>query len=365
MEKYDIETPAPLVDRVKMERNIRRMVKVAQGAGLRLRPHTKTHKCPAIAKIQLHLGAQGIAVAKIGEAEVMADAGLDDILVAYPIVGEKKLTRFLDLNERIRTACTTDSYEVAAGLSAAAQARRQTVYLFVEVDSGMDRVGLPPGEPVLELVRRIADLPGIHFEGLLTHGGMDRHVTNAEDLPGLAHQESEVCLTTVALLRDNGFPVKEISVGTTPLARFGGAPGVTELRPGTFAFYDVSMVSLGAATFDDCAYTVLTTVVSRHPNRLVVDAGSKTLSNDRPAGQLYTTGLGVVVGHPHLQVARLSEDHGVLAMDGEGPLPKIGEKIEIIPNHVCQSVNLHDTLNVVVGTEVVDAWRVEGRGKTV
>lgn len=143
----------PLVDRVKMERNIRRMVGVAQGAGLRLRPHTKTHKCPAIAKIQLGLGARGITVAKIGEAEVMADAGLDDVLVAYPIVGERKLTRFLDLNERIRTACTTDSYEVAAGLSAAARARGQTVRLFVEVDSGMGRVGLPPGEPALELVR--------------------------------------------------------------------------------------------------------------------------------------------------------------------------------------------------------------------
>jgi len=365
MEKCDVETPAPLVDRARMERNVRRMVEVARQAGVRLRPHTKTHKCPAIAKIQLSLGAEGIAVAKLGEAEAMAAAGIDDILVAYPVVGEKKLGRFLDLNARIRAACTTDSYEVAAGISSAAQARGQTARLLVEVDSGMRRVGLPPGEAVLGLVRRIADLPGVHFAGLLTHGGMDRHARDAGELPRLARQECEACLDTAELLRRQGFPVEEISVGTTPLARFGGAPGITELRPGTFVFYDVSMVSLGAATFDDCAYTLLTTVVSRHRDRLVIDAGSKTLSNDRPAGHLYTSGFGVVVDHPHLRVDRLSEDHGVLTITGEGPLPAIGDKLEIIPNHACQSVNLHDSLFVVEDGKVTGDWRVEGRGKTV
>lgn len=365
MNKWEVETPAPLVDRSRMEGNIRRMVEIARSAGIRLRPHTKTHKSPAIAKRAIELGAVGVTVAKLGEAEVMAAGGLDDILLAYPVLGEKKLQRFLDLNERVRMACSTDSFEVAAGLSVAANKRNQTVRLFVEVDSGLKRVGLPPGAPIADLVSRISELPGIHFTGVLTHGGMDRGVKNLDDLTNVARQECDACLESARLLRDGGFEVEEVSVGSTPLARFGGAPGITELRPGTFVFYDVSMVSMGAAAYEDCAYTILTTVVSRHRDRLVVDAGAKSLSTDQVASQFTPPGFGVVVGHPHLRVDRMSEEHGVLVPQGEGPLPKIGEKIEIIPNHVCTSVNLHDELYMVEDDEVVDRLPVEGRGKTV
>ncbi len=365
MNKWDVETPAPLVDCDKMERNLRRMVEVAEKAGVRLRPHAKTHKSPKIAKRAIELGAKGVTVAKVGEAEVMVAAGIDDILVAYPIVGKIKIGRFLDLNGRARMACTTDSLEVAEGLSTAAEERGQLVRILVEIDSGLHRVGLPPGEPVLNLVRRLRDLPALHFAGLLTHGGMDRHAHDLAELPKIALQEAGACIETADLLRRNGIEVEEVSVGTTPLARFGGAPGITELRPGTFVFYDASTVALEAAGFEDCAYTILTTVVSRHPDRLVVDAGSKALSNDRPAGQFTVAGFGVVVGHPHLRVDRLSEEHGVLVPQGAGPIPGIGDKIEIIPNHVCQSVNLHDTLYLVRDSEVLETLSVAGRGKTV
>ncbi|MDP6367780.1 MAG: alanine racemase [Nitrospinota bacterium] len=365
MHKQDVETPAPIVDRGRMERNLRRMVEVARKGGARLRPHTKTHKSPAIANRSVELGAEGITVAKLGEAEVMAAAGLDDILVAYPIVGEKKITRFLDLNERVRMACTTDSYEVAKCLSVAADAQGQMVRLLVELDCGLNRMGLPPGEPVLELVRMMGDLPGIHFAGLLTHGARVRHMKELNELPVIARQESDSCLETAELLRKNGFEVEENSIGSTPLARHEAVPGITELRPGTFIFYDVNTVSMGAATFDDCAYTILTTVVSCHSDRLVVDAGSKALSNDRPEAQFLPPGFGTVVDHPHLRVDRLSEEHGVLVPQGEGLIPKIGEKIEIIPNHVCQSVNLHDALHIVEEGQVVDRLPIEGRGKVV
>ncbi len=365
MNKWEVETPAPLVDRGRMEENIRRMAGVARKAGVRLRPHIKTHKSPAIARRAIELGAGGVTAAKLGEAEVMAAGGIDDILLAYPVVGEEKLRRYLNLNERVRMACTTDSFEVAEGLSAAASARGQSVRLLVEVDSGLRRMGLPPGEEVVDLVRRIADMPGIRFAGVLTHGGMDRGVKSLDDLPDMARQESGACLESARLLRESGFEVEEVTVGSTPLARFGGAPGVTELRPGTFVFYDVSMVSMGAAGYEDCAYTILATVVSRHRDRLVVDAGVKSLSSDRIASQFTPPGFGVVVGHPHLRLDRMSEEHGVLVPQGEGPLPKIGEKIEIIPNHVCSSVNLHDKLYMTENGEVVDELPVEGRGRTV
>lgn len=362
MNKYDLDTPALLIDFDRLERNIAHMQQVADDAGVKLRPHTKTHKTPYISHMQLRAGARGITVAKLGEAEVMNAAGIDDILIAFPLQGAPKLRRLLDLAERARIIVSLDSRKVAQDISDAAAERGTKIPVLVEVDTGLHRVGLPPREGARNLVREIVELPGIEFLGLLTHAGHVHAAKTLEEVSTVGTQEGELMVETAELIRSDGIEVREVSVGSTPSARFAAkVKGVTEIRPGTYVFYDTSQVSKFACTWDDCAQTVLLTVVVKHPERMILDGGSKTLSSDRVPGGAVT--FGTIKNYPNLEIYALSEEHAHVRIVGEGPLPNIGDKVEVIPNHACVVMNLHDSFFATRGETVIGEFPILARGK--
>ena len=356
----ELETPALLIDLDALEANLAEMAAVAARAGVRLRPHTKTHKSPEIARMQVAAGAAGITCAKLGEAEVMADAGLDDLLIAYPLVGEQKLRRLRALLERARVRVSLDSVEVAEGLGRVGRDLGRGVEVLVEVDTGLHRLGRPPGRPTAELVAQVARVPGVEVVGLLTHAGHAYRSGTPEALRHAAEREVLDLVETAALCRRDGIRLEEISVGSTPTARVGAfVDGVTEIRPGTYALNDATMMRLGVATEATAAARVLATVVARPDgDRFVLDAGSKCFTTDNMGS---VPDWLVVAGRPGLHMDFLSEEHGV--GHGAGEDLRIGERLQVIPSHVCNCVNLFDLAYGVRGGRVERELPIAGRGK--
>ena len=297
------DTPRVVVDRAIVAANVQRMQERATASGKTLRPHTKTHKMPEIARMQLEAGAVGIQVAKLGEAEVMADAGVADILVAYPIVGAEKLRRLAALADRVAVSVSLNSLEVAAGISRVAVEHGVRLGIVVEVDTGLHRIGVAPADAV-DLAGRIADLPHLEFRGLLTHEG---HVyTAAQDQAEMERLTREACQIVVDLAADaraRGLAATIVSVGASGTARFDfGVSGVTEVRPGTYVFNDLTQLELGAAGEEDIAACVITTIVSRPAqDRAVVDAGTKTLSSDQRIVASPTRSFGQLARHGEIR----------------------------------------------------------------
>jgi D-serine deaminase-like pyridoxal phosphate-dependent protein len=359
----EIDTPAVIVDLEKLEINLSAMAEQARSSGVKLRPHTKTHKSPWIAHLQLRHGACGITVAKLGEAEVMVNAGIEDILIAYPIWGEAKLKRLSRLLDRARVSLSLDSMEVAEGLALLGRKRGTSIPIYLEIDTGMERCGLKPGEEARALCRKLDTLKGITLLGLLTHAGHAYGVKNREELQRIGRREGELLVGLREVLRrEDGIQIEEISVGSTPTARITmHVAGVTEVRPGTYVFNDVGQMKIGVATFDTCAASVLVTVVGRPaPNRVIIDAGSKTFSSDKREGM---EGYGVIKGRSHISFVRMSEEHGILLSDEEAENLKIGDRLEIIPNHICACVNLSDEIYGVRDGRLEWVIPVSARGR--
>jgi D-serine deaminase-like pyridoxal phosphate-dependent protein len=357
----ELETPALLIDLDALEANLAEMAAVAARAGVRLRPHTKTHKSPEIARMQVAAGAAGITCAKLGEAEVMADAGLDDLLIAYPLVGEPKLRRLGGLLERARVRVSLDSVEVAEGLGRVGRDLGRDLEVLVEVDTGLHRLGRPPGPPTAELVGRVARVPGVEVMGLLTHAGHSYRARTLEELRRVAEREVLDLVETAALCRRDGITLEEISVGSTPTARTGAfVDGVTEIRPGTYALNDATMMRLGVATEASAAARMLATVVA-HPTdeRFVIDAGSKCFTTDNMGT---VPDWLVVAGRPDLHMDFLSEEHGVGHRAG-GDGASIGERLQVIPSHACACVNMFDVAYGVRDGRVEREFAIAGRGK--
>ncbi|GCL71927.1 hypothetical protein PN4B1_18320 [Paenibacillus naphthalenovorans] len=357
-----IDTPALVVDLDIMERNMKRMALRAEEAGVRLRPHVKTHKSPWIALKQLQYGAFGITVAKIGEAEVMRKHGITDILIAYPIVGEQKLRRLEKLAAHAEVTVALDSVEAARGISEVGRRLGKTMSLYIDVDTGLQRCGRQPGEETLQLARDIAKLPFVRITGLMTHAGHSYKADSQEERIRISRLEGALLAETKRLIEEKlGLDIPEISVGSTPTSfHCKEVEGITEIRPGTYVFNDATMVSLGLAGIVDCALTIHTTVVSRpSEDRAVIDAGSKTLSSDKGA---YTEGYGCIRSAPQVRIDRLSEEHGVMLTAHDFPV-SIGGRLEIIPNHVCPTVNLADELIGIRNGKVETVIPVEARGK--
>jgi D-serine deaminase-like pyridoxal phosphate-dependent protein len=357
----ELDTPSLLFDLEALERNLREMASVANAAGVKLRPHTKTHKAPDVARMQMDAGAAGITVAKVGEAEVMANAGLEDILVAYPILGDSKLRRLERLMERARVRVALDSVEVADGVGRLGVRRGAAVEVLVEVDTGQHRLGRPPGAPTAELAIEIARVAGVDVLGLITHGGHAYASTSRTSLRDAARREGTDVVRTAELCEHAGLPIREVSVGSTPTARdVAGVAGVTEIRPGTYALNDLRMIRLGVADESTCAASVLATTVSRPPaERFVVDAGSKSLTSDggdAPA----PGGWGLIRRHPELRLDFLTEEHAV----GTAPtaVPAIGDRVEIIPVHACGCVNMFDVAYGVRSGVVERRFDIAARG---
>jgi len=353
------DTPIIAVDLDVMERNIRRMQQLAAEAGVKLRPHTKTHKSPYIALKQLEAGASGITVATLGEAEVMADAGIDDILIAYPLVGRRKLERFSRLLNRADLTVAFDDIEVAKGINDVGEAHRRKIPVYIDVDTGLNRMGRDPVESVPHILE-IAKLPWLEVRGLMSHTGHAYAKDTEDEIRAVAIEDATLMHKTKELLAKHGLDVPEISVGATATARFiKDIPYATEMRPGMYVFNDRFVMATGGADEDDCAVSVIATVVARPTaDRLIIDAGSKTLASDVFRGG----GFGTIRGHGNLVIKSLSEEHGRVEVHGDTDL-KIGDVVEIIPNHICPVINLADELYGFRGGRLERVIPVSARGK--
>src|SRR5580700_6977607 len=363
MRVQDIDTPALLVDLNVMERNLRRVADYTERHGLRLRPHTKTHKSPRIGRRQLALGAAGLTVAKVGEAEVMLDAAPADLLVAYPVIGRAKLERLMAVARRARVTVSLDSLFAAQQLSAAAQAAGVAVGVLAETDVGLGRVGVSPGGELLDLARGIERLPGLTFEGIAFYPG---HIKDngAEGIAALAAL-GDLIQSILADFRRDGIEARIVSGGSTPsLYHSHELPGLNEIRPGTYVYNDWNTVVSGACTPHECAATVLVTVVSTaRPGQIIVDGGSKTFSSDRLSGSGVQSTFGHIIEAPAAVFHKMNEEHGYVDVRECGRKFAIGERLRIIPNHICVAVNLHERMYGIREGKVEEVWEVAGRGK--
>lgn len=345
------------------------MQSAANAGGKRLRPHGKTHKSPRVAALQIDRGAVGICCAKLGEAEVFADEGIADIRLPYPL-NPVNAERVFALAGRVLLSFIVDDATVAGEWSRLAVARGTRLDVLIKVDVGFHRCGIDPESPAAPgIVQAIADMSGLRFRGLLSHAGHGYAVASEKGAEAVAVAEAR---TLRDLAAASGVDCPEISVGATPTARFSvEQDGVTELRPGNYAYFDRTQVALGAAAWDDCALTVLTRVVSRPArDRVILDSGSKTLTNDLARGFTSTPGYGVVlrdigIADPDtsLLVERLSEEHAVVrVVEGETRL-KTGDLARIIPNHSCVVSNLVDRVWLVDGDTILEQLPVAARGR--
>lgn len=358
-----LRTPAVLIDRRTLLHNIDRMQAAADKRGIRLRPHAKTHKSPLIAKWQIDRGAIGICCAKLGEAEVFAAAGISDIRVPYPI-HPSNADRVIALLDRTHLSFVVDHPVVAQQWSDAMTRAGREVDVLVKVDVGFHRCGIDPEvREALAMIKGMAALPGLRFRGLLSHAGQTYHAHSEEELRKMAEGEAQGMRDLAERCRKNGVPVDEVSAGATPPARFSlQQTAFTEYRPGNYIYLDRTQVALGAGLFEDCALSVLATVVSKPArHRIILDSGSKTLTNDGARGFSPAPGYGVVVNEPNLRIERLSEEHATVTVDGTTRLEP-GDRVRIIPNHSCVVSNLVDQAWLVDG-DTVEPLPIAARGR--
>jgi D-serine deaminase-like pyridoxal phosphate-dependent protein len=362
MHVSEIDTPALVVDLDILEANLGRVAGYTREHGLRLRPHTKTHKSPRIGKRQLEHGAVGLTVAKVSEAEVMLGAQPADLLVAFPIIGRTKLERLMDVAGRTRVTVALDSVQAARELSDAAHASKREVGVLAEVDVGLGRVGVSPGEPLLQLAQAILKLPNLTFEGITFYPGQVKD--NDESGRLVFCQVGELLRSILAEFRAAGIPVNIVSGGSTPtLYHSHELQGLTEIRPGTYVYNDVNTVRSGGCAPEDCAASVLATVVSTaRPGQMIVDGGSKTFSSDRLVNSTDVT-FGHLVEAPGARFHKMNEEHGYIDITHAERDFAIGDRVHIVPNHICVAVNLHEQMYGIRGDQVEEIWKVEGRGK--
>jgi D-serine deaminase-like pyridoxal phosphate-dependent protein len=358
----ELDTPSLVVREEILQRNVAEMAEYARSNGIALRPHFKTHKTAEVARMQKDAGAVGITCAKLGEAEVLADTGIFDIFIANQIIGPIKTRRLVDLMDRVNVSVAVDSVECAQGLQEAMEEAGKTIEVVLEVNTGQSRAGLYPDE-IIELAERIrSEMPNVQVIGVMTHEGHAGTAMSTEALHETAIDAGQKMVSTAEQLRERGFDVSVVSVGSTPAAyETTQVEGVTEMRPGTYVFQDNTIFRFGEIGPDNCALRILATVTSRPaPDRAVLDAGSKVLTSDRSQ---WKEGYGYIVEYPEATITALNEEHAYVRFPGPFEGMRIGEKVEIVPNHVCPTVNLADELYLVRDDEVVETWPVIARGK--
>lgn len=369
----DVRTPFAFVDSNRLNANIAAMAERARAAGVRLRPHAKTHKSIDIARMQIAAGAVGICCAKLGEAEAFADGGIADIRLPYP-VNPINADRVLALQKKTRLSIIVDDMDVAQAWSDAMVAAGSKLDVLVKVDVGFHRCGINPGAAdAADRVAFVATLPGLNFRGLLSHAGHAYHAASEMELEYIAVREAEMMQDLAERAAALGVTIEEISVGSTPTARFidkqvGRPFAPTEMRPGNYVFLDRTQTGLGAATVDTCAMFIAATVVSRPaPDRVILDSGAKTLALDGARGFVGMPGHGLVIlpdGTPDttLVIERLSEEHATVKATAPTRL-KIGDRVRVLPNHSCVVTNLMNELVLTDGTNVVGRITVDARGR--
>jgi D-serine deaminase-like pyridoxal phosphate-dependent protein len=338
-------TPCAVIDMDRVERNIARIQAACDAAGVANRPHIKTHKSPMLAQMQIAAGAKGITCQKIGEAEVMADAGIDDILISYNLLGEEKMARLAALQAQANMTVAADNAIVVADLPKAAAISGRTLNVVVECDTGRKRAGVETPAEAIALAREIAASKGLNFAGFMLYPTETGWV-EAQKFFDEAH----------------GLDAAMVSTGGSPnLKNLGKLKGATEHRPGTYIYNDRMQVAAGVASWDDCALNIYSTVVSRAaPDRGILDAGSKTLTSDTGGG---LDGHGLILEHPEARIARFAEEHGFLDLARSNTRPNVGDVVRIVPNHVCVVVNMMDEVVMVRGDQIVGTLPVAARGK--
>lgn len=383
MRTADPRTPFALIDITRVRANIEAMADRAAAAGVKLRPHAKTHKSGTIAKWQIEAGAVGVCCAKLGEAEVLADAGIGDIRIPYP-VNPVNADRVLALVPRTKLSIIVDDMDVAKGwseamTSAAGRAGGNPelkLDVLVKVDVGFHRCGINPSAvDAPDRVAFVASLPGLNFRGLLSHAGHAYHAASEMELEYIAIREAEMLSDLAVRASLAGARIEEISVGSTPTARFIGTQvkqverfAPTEMRPGNYVFLDRTQIALGAATLETCAMFIEASVVAKPaPDRVILDCGAKTLALDGARGFSPSPGYGAVLRDdgtpdPALVIERLNEEHATVKVTGATDL-EIGDRVRVLPNHSCVVTNLMDELVTVEGGQVTGAIRVDARGR--
>lgn len=359
----DVETPALLLHLDIVERNLAGMAERARRLGVRLRPHLKTHKCVELGRRQMAHGAAGITVSTLVEAEVFARAGFDDLTWAFPL-DPGHIPHVRRLAERATLRVVVDDLGTAQALAGSG------LHVWLKVDCGYHRAGVDPASPYsLEVARQLARERGLVFDGILSHSGHAYRTANRREAARVAEEERSVMVWFADLLRKDGIEVRAISVGSTPaMAAAEDLSGVTEARPGNYAFYDRTMVLIGCCAPEDVGATVLASVASHQPGatHFVVDAGALALSKDvGPTHLDLPPAMGAVRDHPELTVASLSQEHGIVRARSPEVLEgrfRVGEQVEIIPNHSCLTVAHFDEYQVVRDGRVADRWKIE-RGR--
>jgi len=362
-----VETPALLVDLDRMTRNLDRAAAYAKQHDLALRPHVKTHKSARLAQEQLRRGAAGLTCATPREAEVMSSVG-NDLLLAYPPVGRLRAERIARLPKNVRLTVALDSADAIRGASDAASAAGRTIHVTVELDVGMHRVGLPNVDEAIALGRLVNAAPALAFEGITCYPGHVRGAVDTQD-EALA-QLSRALDEAVERFTAAGLAPRVVSAGSTPtMWRTHEVAAVTEMRPGTYIFNDRTTAAIGACDWDDCALTVLATVVSTAvPGQAVIDAGTKSLGREPlRSGDARSSksdeGFGALLDHPEVRVAAMSEEHGMLDLSGSDWAPRVGDLVRVVPNHVCIVVHLFDRVIGLRGDQVETNWNVDARGR--
>jgi D-serine deaminase-like pyridoxal phosphate-dependent protein len=349
----DFGTPALVIDLDRVERNIARVQKLCDQAGMANRPHIKTHKSPVLAKMQLAAGAKGITCQKLGEAEVMADAGIDDILISYNLLGEAKIARLAALLKRVTVTVAADNRTVIDALAGAGKLAGRPLGVVIECDTGRKRAGVEQPREAVALARLVKRHADLRFEGFLFY-------PTEQSWP----QTQRFYEEALSGVREAGLEPRIVSTGGTPnLVNMGRLAGATEHRAGTYIFNDRMMLACGAATPEDCALSVYATVVSRAAaERGILDAGSKTLTAD--TGGL-DDGFGLVLEYPQAKIHAFAEEHGFLDLSRSNDRPSVGDVVRVVPNHVCVVVNMFDRMLGVRGDRIVEVLPVAARGRLV
>jgi D-serine deaminase-like pyridoxal phosphate-dependent protein len=352
----ELDTPALLLDLDAFERNLETMAQFFADRPTSLRPHAKTHKCPEIARRQLEAGAIGITCAKVGEAEVMAQAGVQDILIANQVVGDLKIDRLTDLASMCEMMVAVDDPTNVVALSQACQAKGVSLRILVEVDIGMHRCGVQPGAPAVSLGQQVAASPNLQLAGLMGYEGHLVMVADAKEREAKVKQALAPLQETRELFQARGLPVGIVSGGGTGTYDISGAnPPMTEIEAGSYVVMDASYVKVRPEF--ETALTILSMVISRPaPNRVVTDTGMKAATSDH--------GLPVPIDVPGASVRRLSEEHGLVELADPGAVRLCaGDKMRLVPGHCCTTINLYDNLHVVQGGALVDIWPIAARGR--
>lgn len=364
---YDgIDTPALLIDEEQMRRNLAEMQERADRLGVKLRPHTKTHKMPELAELQLSYGASGITVAKVGEAEVMADYGIKDIFIANEIVGERKWERLAELTGKAKVSFGVDSPEAVHGIEKVFCRKNAEAVVRIEIETGEKRSGITDEIVFYRLLEAVKESPHVVLEGIFSHEGHSYGASSVEECRSIFENAQERTVYYSELARREGFSIQEVSIGSTPSLMHGLKllDGITEIRPGTYIFMDVGQGNC-IGTYETCAVTVLATIISKPQEyRVIGDAGAKALtSQERGEGLCHTEGKGYIKGSQGVYVNQVFDEHTIINSESLFREMAIGDKIEIIPNHICPVCNLYDEAYLVSGGNIIRKIKILGRGK--